>query len=189
MPAELPPCYRDAWLGGEYAGVETYMWQPTNGEDQWWIDAFTVDPSKMLEGMTGLWETGIPQPVTRTRLENASVGTLPNITVYIAVHPTHGTHAFYPYHGAKGGGADKAADAKMYGGFKFWFSEMTAGQLGDIVEHQYCNQPAGVTAFYDKSSAEEQEIFEAAPADQSEFQPTYFMVCFIINGLYSVQLL
>lgn len=179
LPVVFQPCYQDAWLRGEYASLQdtAYMWDRVNGRDQWWIDAFTVDPTKMLEGMTGLWETGIPQPVIRTRLENASVGTLPNITVYIAVHPQHGTHAFYPYHGAKGGGGDKTGDGKMYEGFKFWFSEMTAGQLGDVVQHQYCNQPDGVSAFYDKASSAQQDMFEETPADATEFQPVHFMVC------------
>jgi hypothetical protein len=177
IPVEFPLCYQEAWLQGEYMNLpDDYYWDPKNGKEQWWIDALTVDPSKMLEGMTGLWEHGVPQPVTRTRLENASVGTLPIISVYIAVHPEHGTHVFFPYHGAKGGGGDKDAEDRMYGGFKFWYSEFSHEQLIDIVEHQYCNQPAGVAAFEKRASATEQESFKQHPNTTADFKAAYFMV-------------
>ena len=149
-----------------------YRWDPLNGQEQWWIDGLTVDPSNLLENMKGLWIHGEPQPVTSTKLENASIGSLPKVTVYIAVHAEHGTHAFFPYHGAKHGGADKDADGRMYQGFQYWFSNLTSSQLGHIVEQSYCNQEGGVEAFRKRASPEEYKRFKEGP-----FDPRLFMVC------------
>lgn len=173
---------------------QEYMWNPENGYDQWWIDALTVEPSKLLENMHGLWVHGEPQPVTSTKLGNASIGSLPKVLVYLVCHATFGTHAFFPYHGAKHGGDDKDGEGKMYDGFQYWYSELTPeqrDQLKDtafsnheltpeekaqIVELAYCNQQAGIKAFKKLSSKQEQENMAKGP-----FNPSYFMVCTAVH--------
>lgn len=177
QPVVFPECYKDAWLQGLYKHLfnedYNFMWKHENGFDQWWIDALTVDPHKMLEGMSGLWEHGRPQPVTTTYLQNASPGSLPSVMVYLAVHPKFGTHAFYPYHGAKGGGAVKTGAGKTFDGFKFWFSDMKPAEVAQIVSKQYCNQPDGVTKFMKHASELDKKAFAAVDG----FNPDYFMVC------------
>lgn len=181
QPVEFPEMYKSI-CNGMYAylfssqdhDARQMIWSHTYGLNQWWIDAFTVDPSRMLEDMQGLWEHGTPQPVTRTKLENANVGTLPSISVYIAVHPTHGTHAFFPFHGAKHGSTDKdSGDKKLYKNFEFWYSKLDACVLAKIVKLNYCNTPAALEEFSSRASASEQKAFK----DEGKFDPRFFLVC------------
>jgi len=176
------------------APSQEYMWDPQNGYDQWWIDALTVDPSQMLENMSGLWVHGEPQPVTSTKLGNASIGSLPKVMVYLVCHAKFGTHAFFPYHGAKHGGDAKDGEGKMYDGFQYWYSELTPEQreqlkgssLGNheltaeekkqIIQLAYCNQQPGIKAFKTLASEAEQEKMKTGP-----FNPNYFMVCTIVH--------
>ena len=149
-------------------------WDHSFGSNQWWVDAFKVDPSQMLEEMQGLWEYGTPQPVTKTQLENANIGTLPSICVYIAIHEVHGTHAFFPFHGAKHGPKDQdTGEKKLYTGFKFWYTDLDDSVKARIVQHDYCNSPKAVELFRVKSSAKVQEDFE----NTSKFDPRFFLVC------------
>lgn len=147
-------------------------WDPSNGMNQWWVDAFSVDPSAMVEGLTGLWCRGTPQPIRNTKLENASVGTLPLILVYIAVHQQYGTYAWYPYHGARHGAVDEEGEKKMFQGFKYWFDDISEADKEDIVRNRYCNQPSAIEAYHNKSSKEEWEAFTTG-----KFNPRWFMVC------------
>lgn len=159
---------------GEVMAGRKHKWKPANGYEQWWVDALTVDPSHMLGG-TGLWEHGRPQPASCTPLENASVGSLPAIMVYLVAHPEFGTHAFFPYHGAKHGSVcDKATGAKaLYQGFDYWYTGVPEAVLKLIVKLGYCNKPSGIAKFEDinKNNPEEIRLFREGP-----FNPRFFMV-------------
>lgn len=146
-----------------------YMWEHKRGYNQWWIDALSVDPSKLLTDVTGLWELGTPHPISNTKLENANIGTLPNIQVYIAVHAVHGTHAFFSWHGAKHGGLDKDGKKTLYKEFNYWFDDLTEQEKRDIVAAGYCNSPKGLKNFRKKASKADIEAFESGPFDQKWF--------------------
>lgn len=148
-----------------------HRWKHENGFKQWWCDAFTVDPSHMMGG-EGLWEHGQPQVVTSTALENASVGSLPSVMVYLVAHPTHGTHAFYPYHGAKHGAVKGNGQKTLFKDFEYWYSSLPAEVLAQIVELNYFNHPKSVEAFFNKAKQEEVHAFRTGP-----FNPKYFLVC------------
>ncbi|MGV0990572.1 hypothetical protein [Limnohabitans sp.] len=152
----------------------TFTWNPDFGKEQWWFDALTVDPTKLLTNLKGIWMHGVEQPVTATQLANASIGTLPKILVYIAVHQVHGTHIWFPYHGAKHGSADKDSEGTMYEGFEFWYQGLTDEQRKQIIKLGYYNQPVGQEKFQKTASNAQKNAFE----DDSEFNPDHFMVSY-----------
>lgn len=123
-----------------------YYWSPDHYKNCWFCDALTIDPSELLADDKGIWERGTPQPVCQRRLENANIGSLPKILLYLAVHPDHGAHIFYPYHGAKhGGSADtKFDEGKMYNGFEFWYTQLTPAELEHVRSRCYYVQASGV---------------------------------------------
>lgn len=126
---------------------DKYLWDPANAGNQWWIDGLTIDPSILLSNRKVIWQQGVSQPVLKSKMENASIGSLPKVTVYIAVHPAFGTHVFYPYHGAKHGGEFKGNPGKMYDGFQFWFSDFSEDMLQFIKERDYYNQERALVNF------------------------------------------
>lgn len=72
QPITYPPFYKqgpcaEAWSFVCDPGYQMF-WKPELGQNQWWIDALTVDPSKLLEDMKGLWEHGTPQPVQESKV-------------------------------------------------------------------------------------------------------------------------
>lgn len=149
-----------------------FRWNPDFGQEQWWFDALTIDPSKLLTDLKGIWMHGVEQPVTATQLANASIGTLPKVLVYIAVHQVHGTHIWFPYHGAKHGSADKDSEHAMYEDFQFWFSGLEESEKQLIIKLGYYNQPGGLAKF--DRLASNQEI--TAMKDGDNFHPDYFLV-------------
>lgn len=111
------------------------MWDPKNGKQQWWIDAFTCDPRALGQAMAGIQFKGDPIPVAQNDVLNAAVGRLPVMLVYIAVHEQFGTRIFYPYHGAKCG--KKAA----YEDYEYWTRDLTAAEVAHLNDFLYYNQP------------------------------------------------
>lgn len=181
-PATYPDLYKQVGLFEpqsrryEYLvqskGYEGPAWNPDFGQEQWWFDALTVDPSKLISDLTGIWEHGKPQPVTSTKLENASIGTLPKVLVYIAVHQQFGTHIWFPYHGARHGSQDREAEGAMYEGFKYWHSDLDELELRTIVQNGYYMQPKGLDKFKLTVNDAQQLAFA-----HNSFDPNYFMVC------------
>jgi len=170
MENPLKFIFEEGWSG--------LWWNPDYGKEQWWFDALTIDPTKLLTGLKGIWMHGVEQPVTSTPLANASIGTLPKILVYIAVHQKHGTHIWFPYHGAKHGSADKDSDDQMYDGFKFWYSgkdeqdeQNWEKEKEKIVKLGYYNQPGGLDKFERLASKSQAEAFKTGT-----FHPDHFMV-------------
>lgn len=84
------PICRDA-VGYVLEASFKFRWHHRYGFEQWWLDAFTVDPHKLLQDESGLWMPGLEQHVVQTDLKNAGLGTVPSVQVYIAVHSKHGT--------------------------------------------------------------------------------------------------
>ena len=155
------------------------VWNPAWGGEQWWFDGMTIDPSMLLTDLRGIWEHGVEQPVTVTKLENASVGTLPKVMVYIAVHAKFGTHIWFPFHGAKHGGPNKAGDNKMYADFEFWFTQLPELEKAKIVHKMYYNPEKSVEKFQATATQEEKEAFGA----EGEFDAVNFLVCSALSML------
>ena len=178
LPATIPPCYQDPYCKNTWDYMFkpdfSFTWNPDFAHNQWWIDAFTVDPSKLILDMKGLWEHGTPQPVVSTRLENASLGTLPKIMVYMAVHPEFGSHVWFPYHGAKHGSGDREADTHMYADFHFWHHDVEGDLLERLKSMRYHNVARGLAAFDETASAAVKQLMKDGP-----FNPDFFMVCTI----------
>lgn len=116
-----------------------YYWNPDNGKKQWWIDALSVDPSKSFDDLRGIWARGVPQPVVESKVHNSSIGSMPLILAYVAVHPDYGCHIFFPFHGAKHGGVDKLSHGTMYQGFRFWFHDCGPLELHKLTTMNYYN--------------------------------------------------
>ena len=136
-----------------------YMWDPINGKQQWWIDAFTCDPRALGQQQKAILFKDSPAPVAMNDMLNASVGRLPVMLVYIAVHQHYGTRIFYPYHGAKAG--KKSA----YEGYEYWMQDLTEREVEHLNDILYYNQP---TAF---ASAR-----NAGCKSGAKFNPAYFRV-------------
>jgi hypothetical protein len=65
------------------------MWHPDNSDNQWWVDAFTIEPTSSSHS-TVISKRGMKQDAVENPVANASVGTMPKVMVYIAVHAVHG---------------------------------------------------------------------------------------------------
>jgi hypothetical protein len=66
-----------------------YMWHPDNSGNQWW---WTHSPSSLPASSRTLQSSasGMKQDAVENPVANASVGTMPKVMVYIAVHAVHG---------------------------------------------------------------------------------------------------
>lgn len=142
---------------------EPWRWQQANYDNTWFIDALTIDPTALLAGRSGIFMRGFPQPVRQSLIENANVGSLPKVLVYVAVHPLFGAHVFFPFHGAKHGGnaEKKAADKGMYQGFEFWYEGLSDDELQYIKDCNYYNM---------------EEIYELSELKAAAFDPRMFTV-------------
>jgi hypothetical protein len=60
------------------------MWHPDNSDNQWWVDAFTIEPTSLLTHSTVISKRGMKQDAVENPWANASVGTMPKVMVYIA---------------------------------------------------------------------------------------------------------
>ena len=152
-----------------------YYWSPDFYNNTWFIDAFTVDPSQMLTGETGIWERGRPQPVNERKMVNANVGTLPKITPYIGVHKEHGCKLWFPWHGAKHGGAaaTKEEEGAMYHCCKFWFEGLSDFLKKHLHEYTYYNKDQA----YKKAPAEIRKRLEKPYDAAASIDPRNFLVC------------
>lgn len=176
----IPTYYKDSKIcGGAFnflfqPGYDVY-WQPECFDDCWYIDAFTVDPSKLATEIKGIWDkkAGRP-PEILSNVANANVGTLPKVMVYIACHKEHGTRAFFLYHGAKHGGkaSDKANVGRMYDGFAFWHRDLTNAQLEHIKSMSYYSGEGTLNKFEARVGAAVRKSMQTGP-----FDPCFFLVC------------
>lgn len=112
-----------------------YFWAHDNWKNTWSIDAFTIDPSKMMSDYVGVWEVGRERPVEEVRCANAGPGDMPKVHVFLASHPQHGIHAFYPHRSCTGGGEG------AFEGYGTWVDTLTEEQARFIRESAYYNFP------------------------------------------------
>ena len=167
--SEEPPCGNPV---PELFGTKTtvprkqYHWQQSNGGNQWHIDGFTCDPRVLCKAFKGIRFRFMPQPVSQNAALNASVGSMPSMLVYIAVHKLYGTYIFYPYLGAKGGSQSR----KTWEDYEYWGVNITEDELKHINEVLYYNQrPARPAA---------RRAMNAEDFDTSKFNPHKgFRVC------------
>ena len=179
-PVQLHSAYQDGHLvypdgeKGMYNDMYTrnFYWKHSRGFKQWWIDALTVDPTKLLLDRQGIWEYGRDQPVHESALVNAHLGSMPAVMVFLAAHQEHGTHAFFPYHGAKHGAVDKTGVKKLYEEFDYWYTKLPAATKAQIVKLGYCNTPKAIEHFRKTASPQEWAEFR----DTSKFNPLFFLV-------------
>lgn len=179
IPVEYPDFYfksdapRLTRLAAQRAREQQpFYWHADFHKNQWFFDAFTVDPTDIVASRKGIWVRGVPQPIMEGIMVNVTVGAAPKVLVYIGVHHDFGTHAWFAYHGAKhGGSAEKKADAAMYEGFKFWHQELSGEAQDFIKQRHYYNTPHSVEGFQKRASASEKQEFESGP-----FHPKFFMV-------------
>jgi hypothetical protein len=140
-----------------------WWWSHNNGYNQWHIDALTVDASKMLGGMSIMWDckSGQQPPVLESDAINASPGALPQVQVFLVAHPKHGTLAFYPHLACKGGKKDS------WVGFEYWTANLTPAQAQLLKDNNYYMQPSAETP-------ENLERVQKQPLD--EIDPSLFVV-------------
>ena len=166
-PVDFPSFYKTERAAKRcFAPGYRYMWDPKNGQQQWWIDAFTCDPRALGQAMSGIQFKGAPPPVAQNDILNASVGRLPVMLVYIAVHQTYGTRIFYPYHGAKAG--KQAA----YEGYEYWTADLTDDEVKQLNDFVYYNQPGA------RASAR-----RAGCKPGADFDTAYFRVRFHMQSV------
>lgn len=156
-----PVCKEACQQYGIFDPGYDYRWSHANGQNQWFIDAYTLDASKMLSDEVGIWEAGIPQPVQEVSVAHASPGAAPKVQVFIATHVKLGTLAFYPYHSSRGGRQNSFTD------FKWWVTELTEEDVKAIVKFSHY-VPDGALA---KAKA------EVRASVTSEFDVDNFLVC------------
>lgn len=140
-----------------------FYWSHANGYDQWFIDALSVDASKVLSGRTILWDckSGLQPPVHESDVVNASPGSTPVVQVFLLSHAQHGTLAIYPHLSNHGGKKDAWDD------FDFWTKWLTQEEHDFIKEQDYYIQPQA----RDKASPEALQRMQG-----DEFDPKLFLV-------------
>ena len=87
------------------------------------------------------------------------------VQVYIAVHATHGTRAFFPHNGLRRGKQDSHSDVEL------WTSKLTDKQRDFIISKSYYNQEAALEKFKQRASPARQALFKA-----DDFDPMNFLV-------------
>lgn len=58
-----------------------FYWNPEWFNENWYFDAFTIEPEKMIAHRSGLWERGKHKPIVESLIANASPGSLPHVQV------------------------------------------------------------------------------------------------------------
>lgn len=120
---------------------------------KWWIDALTIDPKVLLEDQDVIAQRGLERMVIECDLANASLGSVPSVMVYIAVHPVYGTKVFFPKHGMKRG-KKHARD-----GADVWIDDITEEQANFIKSKAYYNKPETLRELAAKRSPQRQQKF------------------------------
>lgn len=113
------PCEYPDWVPDELKKATGYMWHPDNSDNQWWVDAFTIEPTGMMSQSTVISQRGMKQDAVENPVANAGVGTMPKIMVYIAVHAVHGVFVSWVNTGSTMGRVG------AYDGFKRWTDDLS----------------------------------------------------------------
>lgn len=119
-----------------------YYWDPLHNLEQWHIDAFTIDPVEFLANQKTIGQRGVAVSIVEDELLNKPVGALPRMMVYIAVHCVHGTKAFFPGTGARGG--QKTRDT--YDGYQHFVCDLSETEAQHLRSFKYYNQPPALNS-------------------------------------------
>ena len=164
-------------LGNPLPPVRT-RWNHSRGRNQWCIDGFKIDPAKMMEEESGIWERGVEQPVQEVPVAHASPGSVPSIAAFIAVHEKYGTRIFYPKLSTGGG------QKHSYEYYTWWTTTITAVEEARLRgRYYYCNDQAL------DNGAKEQGTDKPTLLQQmrdSKFDPSFFLVRFtkLLSGFW-----
>lgn len=141
---------------------QPFFWAHENGFDQWFLDAGTLDVSKVLNGMTILWDcrSGMAPPVHESDLVNSAPGSTPLVQVFLLTHSKLGTFAVYPHLSNKGGKAGAWDD------FEFWTDGLTPEQLQFLKDKDYFIQ----------DKARKKASPEVLERMRGDFDPKLFLV-------------
>ena len=83
-----PICVAACREAGIFDADKQFFWHPDNANETISIDALTVDPSKLVEGLEGIWDTAektLEQPILETRLHNTRPGEAPDVQAWLVV--------------------------------------------------------------------------------------------------------
>lgn len=82
---KFPPFYKNGEMAEHTAYVHdddyTFLWKPEWFAKTVYIDAFTVEPEKVISQRKGLWEYGKAKPIVESLIANAAPGSLPHVQV------------------------------------------------------------------------------------------------------------
>ena len=138
-------------------------WNHDRGYNQWFIDAFKIDPVKMMEEEYGIWERGVPQPVQEVSVAGASPGSVPTLTAFIATHARHGTRIFFPKNATGGGRVDSWDE------YEWWTTHLTEEEKERLKQRNYYNMEE---ALQRSCLPGLQQLMQEA-----QFSEDFFLVC------------
>ena len=147
-----------------------FWWKPDFSKWVLSCDALTVDPSELVDGMEGIWDTAeklAEQPILETLLHNASPGDTPRVQAWIVVSAEFGTTVFYPRLATKGG-PEGAQDR-----CEWWYSTLSAAELAHSKEMRYYNRPE---ALHTHATAAQANRKAADTGVQAEVDHKLFLV-------------
>jgi hypothetical protein len=130
--------------------------------NQWWINAFTIDPTIILQDIKAVWMCCVHEPVAPTGLLIATASQLSCALVYMAERDKCCTRVWFPCAGGKHGGADDGhfqddsadtiAHGQMYYSFHFWHAKLDDDSLCPLKSLQYLSNRHGLREFKEKAS-------------------------------------
>lgn len=165
-----PICVAACREAGIFDADKQFFWHPDNANETISIDALTVDPSKLVEGLEGIWDTAektLEQPILETRLHNTRPGEAPDVQAWLVVSAEFGAMVFFPRLGTKGG-PEGAHD-----GCEWWYSQLTAAQLQLLKDMKYYNRDKALKANKEVAAKIQKQV-EAGQA--AGVDPTLFLV-------------
>lgn len=159
------------------AGVfeKKWYWKHSNGYKQWFLDGLTIDPTKVLEGKTVLWDSSGGKgnlPVHESCAVNASPGDLPQLHAMLATHAEFGTVLFLPALSCTGGPVGAWDDVDI------WTCQLTEEERKFLIhDMQYYVMPKALD--HNKRDKEAVEAHRKAVADEmlSNINKRLFLVC------------
>jgi len=162
-----------AWMFTQNA---CWFYQPKWLDNNFYIDAFTVEPEKQFCAQQAVWPKGVPLPVVESHFAGAKPGSVPHIMVYMGNHRQFGSVPLFLIHGMKGGGkqALKFLANGMYAGCITWLDQLTPEEQDSLRKVHYCNQPKALKKWCNKATTtdDDKEDMACGPIDSK-----FFLVC------------
>ena len=156
-----PLCADACAEAGIFDADKQFWWSPENGYKTISIDALTVDPAKLVEGLEGIWDTAekvVEQPILETKLHNTSPGEAPQVQAWLATSAEWGAMVFFPRLATKGGPAGAADECE------WWYSKLTPTQLAFLQQMKYYNRDEALQANAEVAAAIQRQAQAGAAA-------------------------